>query len=48
MIQSFEFTLVGGPIGCVAGVFFALVKQAKLGRLLAPVLARRPFVQLNK
>ena len=35
MVQSFEFTLTGGVIGCVAGVIFALAKQAKLGRLLA-------------
>jgi peptidoglycan/LPS O-acetylase OafA/YrhL len=35
MIQSFEFTLAGGVIGCVAGVIFALVRHAKIGRLLA-------------
>ena len=35
MIQSFEFTFTGGVIGCLAGVIFALVRHAKLGRLLA-------------
>jgi hypothetical protein len=35
MIRSFEFTLTGGVIGCVAGVGFALARNARLGRLLA-------------
>jgi len=34
MIQSFEFTLTGGVIGCAAGVAFALASHAKTGRLL--------------
>ena len=35
MVQSFEFTLAGGVIGCLAGLIFGLAKQARLGRLLA-------------